>query len=52
MRGERSSSLLVGKKEWQQGIRPYIDLRVDENVNPIGELERILNCYKSFYGLT
>ncbi len=52
VRGERSSALLVGKKELQQGIRPYIDLRVDENVNPIGELERILNCYKSFYGLT
>jgi uncharacterized Ntn-hydrolase superfamily protein len=51
LRGERSSALLVIKKEQSMETRPYIDLRVDFNKNPVEELKSILSNYKEFYDL-
>ena len=50
LRGERSSALLVIKEQSIE-TRPYIDLRVDFNKNPVEELKNILSNYKEFYDL-
>jgi uncharacterized Ntn-hydrolase superfamily protein len=51
MRGRQSTSLLVVRKGGGRlgyGDR-YIDLRVEDNPNPVGELKRLLNLSRVYY---
>jgi len=52
IRGKQSASLLVVRKEGGRGGYGdrYIDLRVEDHPNPIGELKRLLNLSR-VYGL-
>lgn len=50
IRGKQSAALLVvsgdaSTKEWED---PMIDLRVDDNKNPLQELERLLKVYRAY----
>jgi len=44
-RGRASAALLVVNERWT-GIRPAIDLRVDEHRDPVKELRRIFEVFK------
>lgn len=43
-RGKVSAALLVASKE-QKAKRPFLDLRIDEHGDPVGELRRIFSAY-------
>jgi len=47
-RGKRSAALLVMKRPEYRGIRPFIDLRVDYDEDPVKELRRIFEAYKAW----
>ena len=47
-RGKRSAALLVMKRPEYRGIRPFIDLRVDYDGDPVKELRRIFEAYKAW----
>jgi len=47
-RGKRSAALLVMKRPEYKGIRPFIDLRVDYHEDPVKELRRIFEAYKTW----
>lgn len=46
-RGKKSAALLVTSRE-QAGLRPLLDLRVDEHQDPIRELRRVFEGYKEW----
>lgn len=50
-RGMQSAALLVVKEKGGYGGRNdrYIDLRVDDHEDPIGELDRLLGLYKLYF---
>jgi len=52
-RGKQSAALLVKKegKGFFGGTSSYIDLRVDEHLAPISELERLLECHRILYAM-
>jgi len=47
-RGKRSAALLVMKRPEYKGIRAFIDLRVDYHEDPVKELRRIFEAYKTW----
>ncbi len=48
-RGRVSAALLVKKINPERKLRPYIDLRVDDHPDPVRELRRIFDAYKTRY---
>ena len=48
-RGRVSAALLVKKINPEGKLRPYIDLRVDDHPDPVRELRRIFDAYKTRY---
>jgi uncharacterized Ntn-hydrolase superfamily protein len=48
-RGKISAALLVKKRSMGAGMRPWIDLRVDEHPDPVTELRRIYELFKARY---
>jgi len=48
-RGRVSAALLVMKRVGADSLRPWIDLRVDENPDPVAELRRIYEVFKVRY---
>jgi len=48
-RGRVSSALLVRKINPEGRVRPYVDLRVDDHLDPVRELRRIFDAYKVRY---
>ena len=47
-RGKRSAAVLVMKRPEYRGIRPFIDLRVEYDEDPVKELRRIFEAYKAW----
>ena len=47
-RGKRSAAVLVMKRPEYRGIRPFIDLRVEYDEDPVKELRRIFEAHKAW----
>jgi uncharacterized Ntn-hydrolase superfamily protein len=47
-RGKSSAAIKVMDKNWR-GVRPFLDLRVDDHPNPVVELRRIFEKSREFF---
>ena len=53
-RGQQSAALYVAKEKGSYGgyLDRYIDLRVDDHPTPVGELRRLLELHRLYFGAT